>query len=464
MTGRYQSYPEYNDSGFKWLGRVPCHWDVSRFKWQVERIDGGAWGLDPDGESDTVVLRSTEQTVDGWWSLTNPAKRKLSRHEKDSTLLEQDDLLMTKSSGSSLHIGKTSIVTKEITALQCGYSNFMQRIRIKGGYSPKLYWYVLNSELARNQFDSLSNSTTGLANLNATMITELVGTTPPKHEQLKIVDFLDHETSKIDTLIEKQQQLIKLLKEKRQAVISHAVTKGLNPDAPMKDSGVEWLGEVPEHWGLIPLKYLCGFSGGGTPSKENLEYWSGGNIPWVSPKDMKTFWLTDTQDKLTELAVEESSTNFVESEALLMVVRSGILQRTIPIAINRVRVTLNQDMKALRFNPLMNVEYAANYIIGYQDSLLLEWSKEGATVESIEHEYLSGSLFPVPPLDEQKGINLLIKERMKIFQNLEKHAIHGISLLKERRTALISAAVTGKIDVRNWKPPEQDKSNKEDAL
>jgi type I restriction enzyme S subunit len=218
----------------------------------------------------------------------------------------------------------------------------------------------------------------------------------------------------------------------------------------MKDSGVEWLGEVPAHWDLQPLKYLCTFSGGGTPSKDNLSYWTDGNIPWVSPKDMKSFWIDDSQDKITQAAVQGSSTNFVDAGALLIVVRSGILQRTIPIAINTVPVTLNQDMKALSFVSKMNVEYAANFVLGNIPPLLLEWSKEGATVESIEHEYLSSSIFPVPPYDEQLEINATIRNRMDSFDALEQQASTGISLLQERRTALISAAVTGKIDVRDW--------------
>ncbi|WP_257292589.1 restriction endonuclease subunit S, partial [Endozoicomonas sp. ONNA1] len=259
------------------------------------------------------------------------------------------------------------------------------------------------------------------------------------------------------------QSLIRLLKEKRQAVISHAVTKGLNPDAPMKDSGVEWLGEVPEHWEMVPLKYLCSFSGGGTPSKDNLSYWSGGDIPWVSPKDMKSFRISNTQDKLTEKAVEESSTNFVDSGALIMVVRSGILQRTIPIAINSVRVTLNQDMKALKFNGRMKTEFAANYILGNVDSLLLEWSKEGATVESIEQEYLSASLFPVPPCEEQDQINNSLEEQMNTFADLEENSVEGIQYLQERRTALISAAVTGKIDVRDWQPATEQQEHPAEA-
>jgi type I restriction enzyme S subunit len=150
-----------------------------------------------------------------------------------------------------------------------------------------------------------------------------------------------------------------------------------------KNSGVEWLGDIPAHWQISPLKYLCSFSGGGTPSKEKPEYWSG-DIPWVSPKDMKSSLIISTIDNVTELAVKQSSTSLVGSGALLMVVRSGILQHSIPVAINDVPVTLNQDMKALRLNSRLNVKYLMYFISGNQAQLLLEWGKQGATVESIE--------------------------------------------------------------------------------
>ena len=243
-------------------------------------------------------------------------------------------------------------------------------------------------------------------------------------------------------------------------MISHAVTKGLNPNVSMKDSGVEWLGEVPEHWELVPLKYLCTFSGGGTPSKDNLNYWTDGDIPWVSPKDMKTFWIKETQDYITEKAIKESSTNMVEPNSLLMVVRSGILQRTIPIAINKVPVTMNQDMKALKFGNRVLVEYIADLIHGNTSELLLEWSKEGATVESIEHEYLANSIVPVPPIEEQQSITTLVAKKMGVYRELTCKAESQIFLLQERRTALISAAVTGKIDVRNWQNPNNNNEAK----
>jgi len=208
-----------------------------------------------------------------------------------------------------------------------------------------------------------------------------------------------------------------------------------------RNSGVEWLGDVPAHWNVAPIKYLAGFSGGGTPSKENPEFWRG-DIPWVSPKDMKCSRINSTIDNVTEAAIEQSSTNLLAEGALLMVVRSGILQHSIPVAINNVPVTLNQDMKALRFNDRMSVRYAKDVITGNQKVLLLEWAKQGATVESVEQEYLANTTFPVPSVIEQNGIaSFLDHETAKIDTLIEKQQ-QLIKLLKEKRQAVISHAVT----------------------
>lgn len=431
---RYKAYPEYKDSGVTWMGRVPAGWQPIRMKHVFfekkktsnPELDAGSISFGrviyKNSENLAPETKASYQEVLAGEFLVNPLNLNF-------------DLLSLRTALSDIDV-----------VVSTGYIVLNSDV----AYDKKYLKWLLQ------QFDVSHMKTLGAGvrqTINYTDIACCYFLSPSYLEQQKIANFLDHETAKIDTLITKQQELIKLLKEKRQAVISHAVTKGLNPNAPMRDSGVEWLGEMPEHWELVPLKHLCTFSGGGTPSKDNLSYWIGGDIPWVSPKDMKSFWISDSQDKVTEIAVRESSTNFVQAGSLLMVVRSGILQRTIPIAVNTVKVTLNQDMKALNFNSRMNVEYAANYILGNVDSLLLEWSKEGATVESIEHEYLANSLTPVPPLDEQLEINKLLQGRMAMFQSLEENATNGIRLLQERRTALISAAVTGKIDVRDWQPP-----------
>ena len=148
--------------------------------------------------------------------------------------------------------------------------------------------------------------TSGIQNLDQSQYLDERGVYPDTEEQHAIATFLDRETAKIDALIAEQEKLLALLAEKRQATISHAVTKGLNPNAPMKDSGIPWLGEVPGHWCVMPLKYLVSFKSGGTPSKENLDYWEG-TVPWASAKDLKSEHLTDTSDHLTQFAVDSGA-------------------------------------------------------------------------------------------------------------------------------------------------------------
>lgn len=436
QSGRYKAYPEYKDSGVEWLGEIPSHWRVRRVKEIANVISGYPFDskkFDPSKGTPLIRIRDirslqTEVYFDGY--------------VPKEALIKNGDVLIGMDGDFN------------VAKWQGGEAALNQRVacvRHDNIELQQFLYYVMPFNM--QVVNDLTYYTT-VKHLSVTDILKTKFSLPPNNELQNIIFFLDYETAKIDSLIEKQQRLIELLTEKRQAVISHAVTKGLNPDVPMKDSGVEWLGEVPEYWDLVPLKYLCRFSGGGTPTKDNLSYWTNGTIPWVSPKDMKSFWISKTQDYITETAVKESSTNLVEAGTLLMVVRSGILQRTIPIAINTVPVTLNQDMKALRFNSRISTEYVANYILGNVQQLLLEWSKEGATVESIEHEYLSNSLVPIPPKNEQNLIVDSINKQMQVFSDLSAKAQRAIQLMQERRTALISAAVTGKIDVRDWVKPE----------
>ena len=455
---KYQAYPEYKDSGNKLLGKIPSDWKVLRYKNILKIMQGMAFkSIEYVDNSSVVNVRMGNIKKGGHLDLGHNTKYLPEKYKDTYSEYQLNDgdaiIAMTDMSPSLEFLAVPAILDgldENVTYL---LNQRVGKLILNKEFDIRFVRYWLLSDELRSQLKSEGLGTVQ-ANMSNDDLYEAYFFCPLISERLKIVEFLDHETAKIDILIYKQQQLIQLLKEKRQAVISHAVTKGLNPNAPMRDSGVEWLGEVPEHWEMVPLKHLCKFSGGGTPSKDNLSYWTNGHIPWVSPKDMKIFWLSDSQDKLTDIAVQESSTNYVEAGALLMVVRSGILQRTIPIAINTVEVTLNQDMKALRFNERMEAEYAANYILGNISSLLLEWTKEGATVESIEQEYLSNGLIPVPPKSEQTEINKVIEEQMTVFEALESKAVKGIRLLQERRTALISAAVTGKVDVRNWESPD----------
>ncbi|AXF61932.1 MULTISPECIES: restriction endonuclease subunit S [Enterobacteriaceae] len=446
---KYKAYPEYKDSGVEWLGELPAHWTTLAIKHVAQ--------LNPSKSCISI------EKMKGMCSFIPMEKLKFNSLCLDEikdvtdvyngyTYFENEDILIAKV--TPCFENKNMVVARDLNNGVGFGSSEIYVLRCNDIINNDFLFYRLQEDSFMFIAEGAMTGAGGLKRVPSEVLNNFKFGLPSKKEQSIIVDFLKHETAKIDNLIEKQQQLIELLKEKRQSVISHAVTKGLNPDVPMKDSGVEWLGEVPDHWELVPLKYLCNFSGGGTPTKDNLSYWQGGTVPWVSPKDMKSFWISETQDYVTPKAVSESSTNYIEEGSLLMVVRSGILQRNIPVAINIVKVTMNQDMKALRFNERMKAHYAAYFINGNVNSLLLEWTKEGATVESIEHEYLANGLIPVPPIDEQHSIIKSISGQMIRFELLEEKALTGILLLQERRTALISAAVTGKIDVRDWVAPD----------
>ena len=264
---RFRVYPEYKGSGVEWLGTLPSHWEVRPFKTALVRNDSGVWGEDFDDDG-TIVLRSTEQTMEGTWRIEDPARRRLTASEAAYARLREGDLLVTKSSGSAHHIGKTSIVDEAIAALNCCYSNFMQRLRVSAEHIPRFFWYYMNCPVAREQLVFLSSTTTGLGNLNGSILGVVRIPMAPPDEQRAIADFLDRETARIDALLARKERLIELLQEKRTALITRAVTRGLDPNVPMKDSGVEWLGEVPSHWNVQRTKFVAKLRSGHTPSRK----------------------------------------------------------------------------------------------------------------------------------------------------------------------------------------------------
>lgn len=424
----YKSYPEYKYSGVEWLGHVPEHWEVSPMKWAIERNDGGVWGDDPIGESDTLVLRSTEQTVDGNWRIEEPAYRALSAADKEFALLKAGDLLVTKSSGSALHIGKTTLVTPEIEEMQCCYSNFMQRIRTTDDIRPKLAWYLMNNGLVREQFDYLSNTTTGLANLNGTMIGSVHIAIPPDEEQKAILAALDRETARIDSLVEKKTRFIELLREKRQALITHAVTKGLDPNVKMKDSGVEWLEEVPAHWRVSPLRWWARCASGDFINNTDVSPMpaEGQVIPVIGGNGVAGFCSMSNLEK----------TNLIIGRVGAL---CGNVHRINPPAwVTDNALILTIDTRKIDLGFLRFVLDARNL-----NSIAAKTAQP-----LITGSLVAGQFIPIPSLDEQKNICKYIEGACARLDNLSEKTERSIELLKERRSALITAAVTGQIDLR----------------
>jgi len=430
--GKWKPYSAYKDSGVEWLGEVPKHWEVKRLKYSapasttklIEKpIDLPYLGLENvESKTGRLLLDEPTESVDSTVSV----------FERGNVLFGKLRPYLAKVA----YVDFQGVCTTELVVLQP--SNILDS---------KFLFYRLLSQDFIKLVDSMTYGTK-MPRASAEQIGNLVIQLPSLPEQRAIAAFLDREAARINTLIAKKERLIELLQEKRAALISHAVTKGLDTAVPMKDSGVEWLGEIPEHWEVKRLKFIATFFGGGTPSKDNLDYWSG-DIPWVSPKDMKRDLIYDTEDHITKTAIVNSSTRLVQPEAVLIVVRSGILRHSIPVAINTRPVAINQDMKALVLEPFFKPKYLASLIRGHQNALLVEWRKEGATVESIENELLVNTPCPTPHLMEQQAITDFIDHETAKIDALISRIREGIEKLREYSTALISAAVTGKIDVRN---------------
>jgi type I restriction enzyme S subunit len=451
---KYRPYPEYKDSGVEWIGQIPAHWSILPLKYLLQANDGGVWGEDPSGTEDTIVLRSTEQTVDGEWAISSPASRNLSEKERKAALLTEGDLLITKSSGSALHIGKTSLVDTEIENLQCCFSNFMQRIRPKECLNSRLTWYFLNNSVARLQFDLLANSTTGLANLNGAIIESIIIPLPSKGEQQSLKRYLDRETSRIDRLIEKKERFIELLKEKRQALITHAVTKGLPPEAakkagldpnpPMKDSGIEWIGEVPAHWEILNGSWIgMLFGSEQVPDSDISDF---GEIPFIKVASLSP----------DSFEIQSWSWFISSSVSREYKTRSNYVvfpKRGAAIFLNKVNIV---EEASLIDPNLMGWEIGEKAIPRFIAYLLkarkLTELADVSTVPQINNKHIGPEKFPVPPIEEQNLIVHFLDTQSTRIEQLQIKTQRSIDLLRERRTALITAAVTGQIDVREAVP------------
>jgi type I restriction enzyme S subunit len=210
-------------------------------------------------------------------------------------------------------------------------------------------------------------------------------------------------------------------------------------------SAVRWGMPAPSHWLRTRVKYVCRFAGGGTPDKGNIEYWNG-EIPWVSPKDMKSSEIIDTEDHITKAGLDSSPTKLLEAGAVLIVMRSGISRHSIPVAINRVPVTLNHDMRALIPTSTLEPRYLARLIEGHQRQFLNVWSKEGTTVESLESDLVADTEIAVPPLLQQRAIADYLDHETARLDGLVAAKERVLGLVEEKRRALITRVVTRGLD------------------
>ncbi|AKJ96465.1 hypothetical protein TVD_08190 [Thioalkalivibrio versutus] len=271
---------------------------------------------------------------------------------------------------------------------------------------------------------------------------------PSKKEQDAIAAFLDHETGKIDALIEEQRRLIELLKEKRQAVISHAVTKGLDPNVPMKDSGVEWLGEVPVHWELWKVSHAFrGIGSGTTPPSNQPQWYEEGTVPWVTTSELRESSIVDTKKRITERALSEFSSLQMHPPGSLVIAMYGATIGRLGFL--NVAATTNQACCVLSRPEAVEPAFAFYWFLAFKDVVIRLYASGGGQ-PNINQETIAALRVAAPSRQEQQSIAQFLHQNLAGMDALIEEAQSAISLFQERRSALISSAVTGKIDVRGW--------------
>ena len=453
-NGQFQAYPKYRDSDRSWLGAIPEHWQSSRVKY----VATFQVGWTPPTKSDANF------NGDNLWANISDLKSRtiFDTAKRISNSAAKAASMSISPKGSLLYSFKLSVGTVSFAGNDMFTNEAIASFLRSSKLPLSFLYYALPCFVIKNA----STNIYGARILNQELIKSSEILRLDYSEADQIAKFLDHETAKIDRLIEKQQTLIALLKEKRQAVISHAVTKGLDPNAPMKDSGVEWLGEVPEHWVVNELKF-CARSGYKTFIDGD---WV--EAPFITDEGVRLLQtgnvgIGDFREKgfryISERSFQALNCTEVESGDVLICRLDGPVGRAClapDLGVKMITSVDNAILKCSRNHDAQFLVYALS------SNEWLDWIQNlcragGGFRFRISRSMLGNQRIPIPPAREQIEISRHLNSSAIRFLDLMEKASSQITLLQERRTALISAAVTGKIDVRDWQAP--DPSPEEEA-
>lgn len=432
-----KQYEIYKDSGIEWLGEIPEHWKSSKLKYHTSKIIDGAHFTPTyiDDKKGVPFLRVTDihkSEID----LEKVKRIPVDEHKEliKRCFPKKGDLLLSKNGT----IGLMKIVNWD-----WDFSIFVSLCLIKFEKTllNSFFYYFFKSNVVERQIFE-SSQKTSVTNLHLEKIKELRITIPPLEEQTQIANYLNHKTARLDNLIAKKEQIIKLLEEERKAVINQAITKGIDPNVPMKDSGIKWLGEIPEHWKVLKMKYVSRVSRGAIlrPVDEPSYFDENGEWTYLNISDATKCdkYLSEGKLRLSELGSNKSAR--IKPGNLVITASATIGKpfiNTIPICIHDGFIPLN-DLK-------VNIDYMYYY---FKNPQLFVGIGKSNTQKNIYVSEVKMMDVPVPSSKEQIEIPLYIEKENNRIDAIVSKIQREINLLKEYKIALISEVVTGKVDVR----------------
>jgi len=426
-------YPEYKDSGVEWLGEIPSHWSIRRLQDIAQVING--YPFDSKlfcEEGGYPLIRIRDLDAD------ETAIRYAGDFVPAAAVMAGDVLI---GMDGEFNVGRW------LGSEQALLNQRMCCVRPPQHALATFLRHALPAPL--RAINDVTYSTT-VKHLSSFQVKSIRLALPEDAELEEIALFLDRETAKIDALIAEQEKLLALLAEKRQATISHAVTRGLDPNVPMKDSGIPWLGEVPAHWGVSPLKYISRIGNGSTPNRDNPDYWSDTGFPWLNSSVVNQDEVTEADRFVTEFALKECHLPVIRPPAILVGITGQGKTRGM-VAPLMFEATISQHLAYVTPEAgRLEVAYLLRVLEIAYGTLRTDSESAGSTKGAITCDQLSRFTIPLPPLDEQGAIAKQIDNKAAYFEKLASDSRKAIALLKERRSALIAAAVTGQIDVRGF--------------
>ena len=431
-----KTYENYKDSGIEWIGEIPEHWEKINFNHYVFLRHGYQFRDYDFTQSGLKIIKITQLLSNG-----NLETEKVSFINFSDIIINEGDILMALTGGT---IGKIIRVPQVNEPLLQNYrvGNFFPLDEDK--LDKNFLFWVLSSDLILKQI-FYDQRETGQPNIGKEDFGRMRIILPKTiKEQTAIANYLDKKTAEIDQLISEKEELVQLYQEEKTAIINQAVTKGINPDVKLKESGIEWLGDIPEHWDAVSLKWVSNIYSGGTPSKNKPEYWTNGTIPWLNSGTVNQWDITEASEYITEEALSNSSAKWIPEKAILMAL-AGQGKTKGMVAQVQFKCTCNQSMGVIIPNNKIDNRFLLYWLKrNYQNIRNLGG---GDKRDGINLEMIGGIPIPFFSVSEQAEIVVHIeKESARIDAKIAK-AEKYINLLTEYRTALISEVVTGKIKV-----------------
>lgn len=417
-----QTYDKYKDSGVEWAGDIPFSWNRFRIKFALSNSNAGVWGDDEKGdENDIACFRVADfDYIHGCLRFDKLTYRNIEKKQLENRELHRGDLLIEKSGGGdATPVGRVVRFNFEDRAT-C--SNFVNFVSMRDNYDSNFFYYYFNAIYSNKENMLYFNQTTGIQNLK---IGEYLGQLiylPSYQEQQSISSYLDKKCADIDKVIATQQRRIELLQELKQSTITYAVTRGLNRNAKMKDSGVEWIGEVPEHWEIKRMRFLCKME---TGNKDTINKEDDGKYPFFvrSPK------------------IERINTYSFDGESILMA-GDGVGAGKV---IHYYNGKFDYHQRVYNFHHYKEIKTKlAFYYIQSNFKYIIEEGGAKNTVDSVRLPWLKDFPICIPPVEEQDLILSFVENNSQKYDNSISKAQKEIDLLQEYKQALITEVVTGK--------------------